>query len=81
MSTEYRTRGDWSPCTFKDEFHYSRAALCLPLLAEVLRVELCRVRVEALVVVDPRHVDVQHVTLLQGDFRARYPERYSLCTG
>ena len=62
--------------TFKVEF-YSRAACRLSLLAEVFRVELCRVGVEPLVVVDPRHVDVQHVTLLQGDFRASYPDRYS----
>ena len=53
---------------------HSRASRRFALLAEILRVELGRVGVEPLVVVDAGDVDVEQVSLLHGDFRARYPD-------
>ena len=55
---------------------HSRTARRFALLAEVLRVEFCRVGVEGFVVVDAGDVDVEHFSLLHRDFRARYPAIY-----
>ena len=56
---------------------HSRTPRCFALLAEVLRVEVGRAGVKVFVVVDAGDVDVEHVSLLQCDFRARYPASYT----